>query len=119
MIDINKILETVPAEKARHAEQENESYLKIKSLEFEYKRSRAKLFLEHRATSSASIKEIEYVLDTDEKLNSIQDQILMAEIDYKKHRLNKERCNDEFQGAMELSRNNRQEWYATHDTVQR
>lgn len=119
-MDINLALETLPAKIAEFTEKENEAYARMLNSHEEYKRTRAKIFLEVKASDHVmSLKQLDYQLDASETLCKIKDQELLAEIDYRAARLKKDFYDNEFQAAMERGRNLRKEMSSLNDTIKR
>jgi len=117
MIDINQILEIAPAKISEYAEKENQSYASMLRYHEEYKRLRAKTYLESRVKNEMTVKDLEYTLDTNEELCKVKDLELNAEIDYRAWRTKKEKAENTFQSALELGRNKRSELRALGDTI--
>lgn len=120
MPSIDLILEKAPAKISRHTELENKAYADMLKLHEQYKRERAKKYLQRRANEgTVTIKDLEYALDTDEELNAIKDKELLAEIDYRANRERKEYYENEFQSACERGRNVRSELRGLSDTIKK
>ena len=116
-MDINKILSDAPAKISEYAENENKCYADMVTWHEEYKRMRAKTYLETKTTKDMTAKDLDYFLDNHSDLNIIKDKELQAEIEYRSWRQKKEKARDYFTMAMELGRNQRAEFYSLNDTI--
>jgi len=116
-MNIDQVLEQAPAKIAEYAEKENTSYAQMVKLHEEYKRVRAKKYLEAKALKSGTIPEIDAKLDTDSELIEIKDAELLAEITYRGWRVKKDKASNTFQSACEQGRNKRTELKALGDTI--
>ena len=117
--EINAALSTLPAQIARLGEQENTSYALMTRLHEDYKRARARAFFTTKASdpSLKSLKELDSALDNHPALQRVKDDELLAEIEYRGYRLQKERLENEFQAAQEIARNLRSEQRNLNDTI--
>lgn len=116
-MDITKILSEAPALIAERAEKENKYYANMLVFHEQYKQQRAKKYLQLKAEKKDTIKDIEYLLDSNEELCKMKHQELEAEIEYRGWRQRKEKAKDYFSMAVELGRNQRQEFYSLRDTI--
>lgn len=114
---INQILLEAPSIISYRAEQENKFYAQMITLHENYKQLRAQKYLETKAKSEASIKDIEYMLDSDTDLCRLKSEELQAEIDYRKWRADKDKAVNHFEGAKQLSYNIRCEMRSLSDTI--
>jgi len=115
---IDEVLTKAPSKISYFAERENKAYGDMIIYHEEYKRVRAKKYLERRAKEGTiTVKDMEYWLDTNEELQAIKDKELLAEIDYRGHRQKKDHWDDLFNAAMERARNKRTELRNLKDTI--
>ena len=117
MIDINQILSEAPSAIARHCEVENQHYAEMLRLHEDYKRLRAKKYLEMKADDKESQKDREYALDCDEELCKVKDLELQEEISYRAARQKKEKAENYMQSALELGRTKRAEIRGLSDVI--
>jgi hypothetical protein len=120
MIDINTVLETAPSKIARYAEVEVKHYRDMITGHEEYKRLRAKKYLEIRAQETKiPQKDVEYMLDCDPMLCKVKDDEFMSEINYRSWRNKREEADDELQCALEQGRTIRSEQRSLSNSIPR
>ena len=115
--EINSILERAPAKIAYYCEKENNAYSQMLNAHEEYKRRRAKQYLEIKIKAENSIKDIEYMLDCDNVLSGFKDAEIKFEIDYRSWRQKKEKAKDFFEAAKNLGYNLRKNIDGLSDTI--
>lgn len=115
-MDINQVLETAPQKIYEYATEEIRFLEQQMRLHEEYKLTRAKKGLELKAQGT-SLKEIDWLLDSDDTLLEMKSNEMTAEISYKKQRALKDRADDYLQVALEKGRSQRAEIRAGLDVV--
>ena len=117
VFDITKILYEAPNKIAEFCELENRFYALMIQKHEEYKRAKAKLYLEKKAQGQITSKDLEYELDCNSDLCFIKDTEIQAEISYRAARAKKERAEHLFNSAVETGRNQRAELYSLNDSI--
>ena len=115
-MDIQKVLEEAPQKIYAYATEEIRYIEQQMRLHQEYKITRAKKGLELKVQGT-SLKEVDWLLDSDSALLEIQSKEIEAEINYKKQKALKDRADDYLQVALEMGRSQRAEIRAGLDTV--
>lgn len=119
-MNITDILERAPAKISQHCEEENKHYAEMIKLHEEYKRLRAKKYLEMKAKSpQEKQKNAEYILDCNKELCNIKDLELREEIDYRASRQRKENAEHYLQVGLEMGRTKRAEIRGLTDDIRK
>lgn len=119
-MNINQVLEQAPSKISLYCVEENKHYAEMIRLHEDYKRLRAKKYLELKAQSpEEKQKNMEYYLDCEEGLCKIKDLELQEEISYRASRQKKENAEHYLQVALEMGRTKRAEIRSLYDDVQK
>ena len=114
---IQKILELAPSKISFYTENEIKEFQFKEAFHEQYRRERARRYLELKAKGETTEKEREYLLDCNSILTALKDKELIAEINFRGWRMKRDRADDTLQATMELARLARKEMGSLDPTV--